>query len=357
MQYREWENNWNPFNSAKVLYFSPQLKAMSEGETPVPICVTIDPTNACNMNCSFCIMKELRAKKQKSIPESVLLEMPAFLKSWGVESVCVGGGGEPFCHPAIGDLFRELGRVGMPTGTITNGLALDNDELTDIVIANCRWIGFSVDAAREGTHHKLKSPNKAYAFSEVLSNIRRVANRRRGSWPSIGMKFCIQEENYREIFDFVELAKKIGADDVHFRPVYIPDYVFPPEVAKHAQELIIRAREKFEDDSFHVYGIVHKFDGSWKRKIDFEKCLATPVNAYFMADGTLGLCCDRRDDKELNLGPYYPFGNVLEKWGSPEHKAMLASIEPQKCPRCTQCVTNEIIEHVILKDEMCVRFV
>jgi sulfatase maturation enzyme AslB (radical SAM superfamily) len=244
----------------------------------------------------------------------------------------------------------------MPTGTITNGIAL-NDELINIIIESCRWIGFSVDAASDEAYFKIKRPEQPNAFRVVLDNIENLARMRKGDRPSIGMKFCISEANYEEIYDFVALSKEIGADDVHLRPVYIPGHAFSPDIAQRAQELITEARDVFESANFHVYGIMHKFDGSWKRKIDFKKCRATPVNAYFLANGTLALCCDRRNDPELNLGPYYPFDNVLRKWGSDEHKAMLANIEPQNCPRCTQTVCNKIIENVILEDSMCVRFV
>lgn len=354
--YKEWENVYNPFNSMKVLFWHDQLEAMSRGDIPVPVCVTIDPTNICNMNCSFCIMGKLRAERPVSIPTNVLLQIPAFLKNWRVESVCVGGGGEPFCHPDIASLLRALGRVRMPTGTITNGLGLEDEEAMEAVIENCRWIGVSIDAATESTHHRIKNPDRPFALTQVLANVSRLASYSQGRL-SIGMKFCIQEANYQEIYDFAKISKETGASEVHFRPVYIPGHRFSPEVAQSAQDLILKARDKFEDESFHVYGIVHKFDGAWKRKINFERCLATPINAYFLADGTLALCCDRREDPDLNLGPYFPFSNVLKKWGSDEHKAMLAKIDPQKCPRCTQCITNEIIEHVILDDEMCVKFV
>lgn len=358
MVYKEWNNVFNPFNSMKALYWHDQLLAMSKGETPVPVCATIDPTNICNLNCSFCIWDKFRNARPDTIPDEVLLALPKFLKDWGVISVCVGGGGEPFMHPKIAELFIELHNVGMPTGTISNGLALDNQKSREAVVDTCRWIGFSIDAATIETYRRIKNPYHQNAFIKVIDNIRWIAShRRKDGRPTIGMKFCMTRQNYLEIYDFAKLAKETGADEVHFRPVYIPGYVFPAGIADEAQRQILRAREDFEDGNFNVYGIFHKFDDKIKRAIRFKTCRATPINAYFMADGTLGLCCDRRDDQALNLGTYYPFDNVIKKWGSPEHKEMLSRITPQTCPRCTQSITNEIIEKVIIEDQMCVEFV
>jgi MoaA/NifB/PqqE/SkfB family radical SAM enzyme len=300
----------------------------------------------------------MRDKTPATIPDDVLLALPKFLKEWGTKSVCIGGGGEPFCHSRIADLILEFGRVGMPLGTITNGLALDTSGVRTAVLDVCRWIGFSVDSATAETHRLLKHPSIDDAFKRVCQNIEWLAgHRKEGRRPSITMKFCIHHLNYKEIYQFSKLAKELGADDVHFRPVYIPSYSFTDMVSEGARDLILKSRAELEDEHFHVYGIVHKFDKNWKRAIRFKKCRATPINSYFLADGTLALCCDRRDDRDLNLGSYFPFENVLQKWGSKEHKQKLAKINPQQCPRCTQCVVNEIIEKAIIQDDMCIEFV
>ena len=170
----EWTDPLNPFNSMKILYWSEQLEAMARGECPIPVTVTIDPTNVCNLNCSFCIMKQVREERE-TIPDEILLKIPEFLGSWnGVKSVCVGGGGEPFCHPKIAPLFYEIVNNGLSVGTITNGVHM-TPEARRAVVDTCRWIGFSVDAGTEETWKKLKRPLGDGKFRSLLDNIEWIA--------------------------------------------------------------------------------------------------------------------------------------------------------------------------------------
>jgi len=156
------------------------------------------------------------------------------------------------------------------------------------------------------------------------------------------------------MYQFVDLAKSLGVDEVHFRPVYLPRYEFYPGPRKTAEWHLRESRKEFESDDFHIYGIVHKFDRGWMRAIRFEKCQATPLSGVFAADQIFYLCGDRRGDKLLNLGKYFPFDKFLEKWGSDEHKDKISRISPQACPRCSLCMTNEVIER---KGDMFLRFV
>lgn len=334
------------------------MEQMAKGEIPAPVSITIDPTNICNVNCCWCIWDDFRRRKPTSIPDNVLLEMPEFLAKWGVKSVCVGGGGEPFCHPKITELLLGLHKNGISVGTITNGLAIEKEDVRKAVVETCRWIGFSVDAASPETYQKIKKPKLANTFNRVLENISWVCrNRRDKKRPQVGMKFVIHHLNYGEVYRFAELAKGLGADEVHFRPVFLPNYKFTKGVRKTVEFYLRESRKDLEDDNFKVYGIVHKFDKDWVRAIRFKKCRATPITGYFLADGTFSICCDRRDDPACNLGKYYPFEELTKKWGSKEHKDMIEKIVPQSCPRCTQTITNEVIEKVIIEDEMTYEFV
>jgi len=355
---KEWSTQYNSFNSLKVLAWREQLEQMARGGFPPPVSVTVDPTNLCNVNCVWCIWGKFRKRKPVSIPDNVLLEMPQFLKQWGVKSVCIAGGGEPLVHPRITDFISELDNSALSAGLITNGLALKGDELRRIVAGTLRWIGISIDAATSKTYQKIKRPISYKAFDKVLENVKWICEHRREERrPQIGAKFLIHDFNYKEIYQFVGMMKDLGVDDVHFRPVYIPHYHFTDRVTEEASMFLNKARDDFEDENFKVFGILHKFDETWVRAIRFKKCRATPIAGFFLADGTFATCCDRRDDPRMNLGEYYPFPQFLKKWGGEEHKKIVEGINPKYCPRCTQAITNEVIEKVIIEDRMTLEFV
>lgn len=356
--WREWLYQYNSFNSLKVLAWREQLEEMAKGKFPVPISVTVDPTNVCNVNCMWCIWGDLRKKNPVSIPDKVLLEMPKFLLGWGVKSVCIAGGGEPLMHPKITEFIASLAKNGLSYGIITNGLALEDEKLRQIIVDTARWIGFSIDAATPDTYQKVKNPKLTNAFNRVIENVRWICrNRRDKKRPQVGMKYLIHHYNYGEMYQFSNMAKDLGADDVHFRPVWIPNYRFTKGVRKTAEFHLRESRKDLEDENFKIFGIVHKFEREWTRAIRFAKCRATPIAGFFQADGTFSICCDRRGDPAMSLGKFYPYEDFLKRWGSKKHKEMVEKIVPSTCPRCTQAITNEVIEKVIINDEMTLEFV
>ena len=113
-----------------------------------------------------------------------------------------------------------------------------------------------------------------------------------------------------------------------------------------------------EDENFFVYGIRHKFQPNFQRKVNFKKCWASPIAAFvFGADGNCYLCLDMRGRKEMILCPHYPDPHeVLKYWNSKRHKEILQNIDPKKCPRCTIGPYNEVVEQVFIKDRMCRNF-
>jgi len=61
----------------------------------------------------------------------------------------------------------------------------------------------------------------------------------------------------------------------------------------------------------------------------------------------LGLCCDRRGDRNLTLENLINFEQVEKFWGSEKHWGMFDQIIPIQCPRCTYQPHNIIYENVI----------
>jgi len=360
--WKEWINVYNSYNSLKALCHRDGIaKAVewTDGKTkelPAPITVAVDPTNLCNVNCSWCKYREYRSASATSIPDSRLLEIPSVLKSWGVKAVVVSGG-EPLMHPKIAEFLAQLGKEGLSTGLKTNGLLLTKPTIRKAVLTHVKWVGFSVDAATASTYLKIKRAG-LQSFEKVLANIKWLANNRKAhNRPRITMKFLIHHVNYGEEYAFCDLAKTLGADEVLIRPVYLQRYRFTRGVRKTAEFYLREARKAFESDSFRVYAIVHKVEREWDRAIRFKKCYATPLGGVFGADGNFYICKDRRGDIAASLGKWHPFEEFLASWGGEEHRNLVERISPQACPKCSLSIINEIVERAILEDEMTLDFI
>jgi wyosine [tRNA(Phe)-imidazoG37] synthetase (radical SAM superfamily) len=76
-------------------------------------------------------------------------------------------------------------------------------------------LSVSIDAARADTYERLRRPAK---WSILMKNLELMADMRRsGSIRRFQVNFVVQEENYREIPEFVELGTRMGVDGIWFQ--------------------------------------------------------------------------------------------------------------------------------------------
>lgn len=362
---KEWNNPYNSFNSWKVLFWKDQLEAIANQEFLPPVIADTDPANVCNYNCIWCNAYDYMQQQKHIISEDHLIRLADFYAEWGIKSSCVAGGGEPLTNPGTKKFLRELKKRNIEIGLITNGYLID-DEYVDIISECCRWVGFSMDAGTASTYNTVKGISINGAFERVICNIQKICDRIKttNSTCEPCYKYLLHPLNAQEIYQAAVLAKSIGVHDFQMRPVgwdnisktcgkSIND--FNPllnSIDKQVEQAL-----SIEDDSFHFYGVRHKFQPDMKRKVDFHRCWTLPLILVFGADGYCHLCFDRRGDKKLILCSHYPDPHeVLKHWGSERHKEILREIDVSKCPRCTYGPYNEIMEQVFLKDKMCRNF-
>lgn len=363
---KEWQSPYNEFNSIKILGFKENLEAIVKGKFLPPINVDTDTTNKCNFNCIWCNAKGFRCKKPSSLSEKHLLNLADFYKEWGVKATCVAGGGEPMMNPGFAAFLYRLHKNGVKSGVITNGSFLD--EKNARAVAECSsWCGFSIDAGSNDVFMKVKGLKDKKMFDEVINNIRNLVKIKKQlkSKVEITYKYLLHPFNAKDIYKAAKLAKALGMNTFHLRPVCWDNlYNQEHEKAVNFSDYIetieseIQKARALEDKNFNFYSVRHKFGEKFERKINFQKCLATPLLSTFGADGNVHLCFDVRGKKEWILCSHYPDPRkILKVWGSNRHKKIINSINVKKCPRCTFGPYNEIIENVIIKDKMFMDFI
>lgn len=384
MNVKEWsdKNKWNPFNSHKLLTHVERwqhISRINSNGVPHPALVTIDPVNRCNLSCSWCNSELILQERDRIIEHNLLMEIGSFLSEWkssyktpGVLAICLAGGGEPLLHPKVGDFIQFVSSCGIEVGIVTNGIHIDRFVNS---LSECTWVGVSIDAGSKEGYLKNKGLD---VFDKVLSNINILNehayrnNRRLGAdLPGYGItyKFLLHPSNYLEVYSAIEKAYRSGCKQFHMRPYGTPwnllgkdKLSFNFTMQQNVNNQIEKARKDFETDDFRIYGISHKFDESFSVSNHFSKCYALFMTGVIMPGSnrgyTLGLCCDRRGDKNLELltnstNPY----DIQKFWGGRKHWDIFDSLKVDTCPRCTYQPHNQIYENVILKDSMTWKFI
>lgn len=131
-----------------------------------PAHIKLYPTNRCNANCAFCMIREWM-NPEAEIPTPELLELVRHFHSLGTRAITLAGGGEPTLHPGFDQLLDLCRDLDIQTGIITNGLRW-NDKRKD-VSANGKlvWARMSVIDSESGTY----DVQRLRRFSENLSKV------------------------------------------------------------------------------------------------------------------------------------------------------------------------------------------
>ncbi|HEY4642728.1 MAG TPA: radical SAM protein, partial [Thermoanaerobaculia bacterium] len=187
----------------------------------VPRMVQLNHDPTCNLACPSCRTDIIAAKAEEqdtyaAAGERVILPL---LKKVSGQSY-ISGGGEPFSSKHFRSILAALNRddyPGLYIYLVTNGLLLSSQrwaeypklpEMIDI-------LSVSIDAARQETYENLRRPGKWPVLMrnlEVMAEMRRAQKLRR-----FQINFVVQEDNFREMLDFVALGKRLGVDDVWFQ--------------------------------------------------------------------------------------------------------------------------------------------
>lgn len=363
---QEWseQSKYNSFNSYKYLTYYEKYKSIvawmnGNDYLPPPIEVNLDPIAKCNLDCYFCITQRYlkhhyeEVGKMTELPLDYMLNLVDFLVEWGVKGLCISGGGEPTLHKDLPELVTYAAKK-MDVAVVTNATKPIGSLLP------CRWVALSVDASNRDTYKAIKGVDK---FDLVIGNIKRGADARRYINPYVDLcfKLLVLPENQYEIYDACLLAKSLGVQDFHVRPVDFERKDI--EGAKKLDLDIPSIYEQFrkchleETDDFRVFTVMHKFDSRFHVKHGYKSCLASPVILPILTDGNAYICVEHKMQKKYRLGSCYPPEEILNWWGGDKHRQVIKGINPKRdCSRCVYSECNRQIEECVIEDKLCVNF-
>ena len=127
--------------------------------------------------------------------------------------VVFSGIGEPFTHPQILDMVRQVRERGLAVTIGSNGFLLDKAMSLELVELGVDRLVISLDGVKPETYEDVRGG----MISQVIDNIRGLneAKRERGSLtPSLGIEFVALKRNIDELAQLSGLASRLGASRV-----------------------------------------------------------------------------------------------------------------------------------------------
>jgi len=201
-----------------------------------PSRVIVEPTNACNLRCSYCGNKDM-ARKWTYLPLPIYRQLVGEMQELGIPRITLHTIGEPTLHPELPEMIRLAKTAGLVVTLSTNGTTLDDKRVADLVDAAPDILNISVDAADP---EKIERIREGIDAAELYAGIQRLHARREAHgrtvdspWgptqlPSIVATCVLNHEWDRE--EERAYFKKYGpyVDDVYFHwpnahAGYVPD--------------------------------------------------------------------------------------------------------------------------------------
>jgi len=355
---------FNP--QSKVLYHLDTVLDYFDGKNVDPITMEIDPSNACNHSCPFCISGHIHLKKfigteffnRQMMDKKTLLNLVQDLSKTKIKSIAFTGGGEPTMNPALKEALIYLKKnSNIQLGMYSNGTMLKRFDLFDTIVKSLEWIRVSIDAGNKKSYDDLRVTNSSNNFDVVLSNIKKLVKikKKLKSKIVIGVGFVVTQDNYKEIIDFAKLFKGIDIDYCQFKPEIIQIERNGTQDNKKQQissefwaykiiDLLNEASQilgkKFESNAYKIEDLIIDPKDYGR---GYSQCIGSQFQPCIGADGHVYVCTNHRGHKK------YSYGNLYEEsfekiWGNIKKRQKIMNIidKKEKFCNCTQlCKPHE----------------
>jgi radical SAM protein with 4Fe4S-binding SPASM domain len=258
----------------------------------------------------------------------------------GARACEFSGGGEPMMHPQFAEVVEYAAALGFRVGIITNGALLGRPGIVDVVARYATWLRVSLDAATPHTYRLVHGSQADLqpvlnSIADLLAVRRSVKTRLR-----VGVKFLLSKTNVSEHGLAIDLAERIGVDYIYFKAAIRCPQELTVSEKRTAFAQIETAMSR------HVTGCL-KVGGYCRWGNEFPRCLLTPLHAIVDWDGSLYVCPFFPHRRKTHCIGNVNDGGLVAHWGSPVHKARIASIKPEECnPDCPLAKFDPVIEFI-----------
>lgn len=184
-----------------------------------PVDLSLNYDFSCNLYCESC-RKEIKTMSIRDSDRLIKFQLTLMntLMFKNIKRLTVTGAGEPFASRVFMDLFTKMDQRKLPDIKITlrtNGMALSPGNWRRIKNAHFAIdrILISIDAATPDTYHVLRRGGN---FEQLKKNLKFISSIKKKSKLYVGLNFVVQKTNFKEMPEFVHMAKKFDLDGVTF---------------------------------------------------------------------------------------------------------------------------------------------
>ena len=355
---KEGTNIFNP--QAKVLANVENAIEFVESQNTSPVLIEVDPSNACNHACSFCLSSYIHFDKYKGtetfsralMPRDMLMELCEDFVKMKVKAVNWTGGGEPTLNKHLKEAIQYCGEHGIKMGMFTNGTLFEKNDLYETLVDNMTWVRISIDAGTEKTYNDVRIPKGGADWNSMLFNVKKLieVNNSKGNKIDIGAGFVMSPDTYHEIVDFANVFKDLDITYCQYKPEIVirEDGGVQRELdfwKGKVEPLLDEAKDilgdKFQSNAYKFEDLVNDRENFGR---EYKKCLGSQISPCIGADGHVYVCTNHRGWKQYSYGCLYDGKRFEDIWNDlVERQRVMYQIEEKECfSNCTKlCKPHE----------------
>jgi len=273
-----------------IMYNTAMAKARRVGPLMMPVHISIEPTNACNLGCPVCetgngtmgrkrghLDYDLYCKFIDDVAPHTSVLMYYFM-------------GEPFLNKRAYDMIRYARQKNIYVETCTNGDFVDAD---GVIYSDINEVSFQIGGMTQATHERYRVRGD---LARVTRNLERLLDERRRHPKSnvqVDVGLVVMKHNEHEVPEFLRWAKEIGVDRAN---------VIDPCVRTVAEGRDLLPNDRrywFYDEEAFKRGVLKP------KHLPDNECTWVWNSVMINWDGTVVPCCRDPHGKHV-------FGNVFE---------------------------------------------
>lgn len=291
----------------------------------MPISVSAEPSNKCNLSCKECpVNKNSTTVDKSNMPFELYKKMVDELSPY-VVNLTMYFQGEPFINNLIYSFISYTSENKIYSNISTNGHYFTKENINKILNSKLKQLIVSVDGTTQEVYEKYRVGGSLKIVLKGLKLLVKEKRIRKTKYPKIILQFLVTGENEHQIEEAISLSKQIGADKISFKTAQIYDF-------ENGNTLIPK------NDKFSRYKKMQNGKYRIKSKLR-NRCWRLWTNPVITASGDVLPCCF---DKKAQ----FKMGNInalsfREIWKSKKYKEFRKQVFGNRksidiCRNCTE---------------------
>ncbi|MFB7142923.1 radical SAM/SPASM domain-containing protein [Gottfriedia sp. NPDC056225] len=223
------------------------LNVIGDGDLVVPISISMELTNRCQLKCLHCFNESGKARENE-INIDKFVEIAKTFVDIGASTFFITGG-EPLLKSNVEKLIKLLGENARSCTIATNGMILREELL--LLISNYPNIGIQISLdGIEKNHDYIRGVRGA--FKNTINNIKRLTNKN----IPVSISYTMNDHNKDDLIDLIQLCKSIKCVGISIGLTSIAGRAkknnIPVELAREFTDILGDYHQKYSTDDFYV---------------------------------------------------------------------------------------------------------